>query len=96
MVVPLIPGDGRAQQPQQGNMGGIASGVKAAPVFDKEGRPITAGGFVDEGPIVFQDITKSAGLSGWIHKEGVPETKFIVEANGSGVATTMAGSISTS
>ena len=86
MVVPLIPGACRAQRQQQGNMGGIASGVKAAPVFDKEGRPITAGGFVDEGPIVFQDITKSAGLSGWIHKEGVPQTKFIVEANGSGVA----------
>src|ERR1017187_546047 len=86
MVVPLIPGACRAQQQQQGNMGGIASGIKAAAMFDKEGRPITGGGFVDEGPIVFQDITKSAGLSGWIHKEGIPQTKFIVEANGSGVA----------
>ncbi len=66
-------------------MGGIASGVVSAPVFDEQGRPITAGGFVDKGPIIFKDITKQAGLSGWTHKMGVPEKKFIVEANGSGV-----------
>src|SRR6266568_277490 len=26
-------------------------------------RPITAGGFVDSGPVIFEDITKPAGLS---------------------------------
>lgn len=76
----------RAQEPKPGPMGGIASGVTSAPVFDKAGRPITAGGFVDKGPVIFQDISKSSGLSNWIHKEGMPEAKFIVEANGSGVA----------
>ena len=75
----------RSQQPGAG-MGGIASGTVSAPVFDQQGRPITAGGFVDKGPVVFQDITKQAGLGSWFHKEGVPEAKFIVEANGSGVA----------
>jgi hypothetical protein len=77
-----------AQEPpkaQQG-MGGIAGGRGAAPVYDEQRRPITAGGFVDKGTVVFQDITKAAGLSGWIHKMGVPEKKFIVETNGSGVA----------
>ena len=77
-----------AQEPpkaQQG-MGGIAGGIGAAPVYDEQRRPITAGGFVDKGTVVFQDITKAAGLSGWIHKMGVPEKKFIVETNGSGVA----------
>ena len=75
-----------AQQPQQSGMSsGIAAGVAAAPVYDAEKRPITAGGFVDKGPIVFQDITKQAGLGGWKHKMGVPEKKFIVETNGSGV-----------
>ena len=64
---------------------GIASGVAAAPVYDAQKRPITAGGFVDKGTVVFQDITKAAGLSGWTHKMGVPEKKFIVETNGSGV-----------
>jgi len=64
---------------------GISSGVAAAPVYDEQKRPITAGGFVDKGPIVFEDITKQAGLSGWIHKMGVPQKNFIVETNGSGV-----------
>ena len=65
-------------------MGGIASGVAAAPVYDEQRRPITAGGFVDKGPVLFEDITKASGLSSWRHKMGVPEKKFIVETNGSG------------
>ena len=69
----------------QSQMGGIAGGVGAAPVYDAQKRPITAGGFVDTGTVVFQDITKQAGLSGWVHKMGVPEKNFIVETNGSGV-----------
>ena len=72
--------------PQQG-MGGIAGGIGAAPVYDSQKRPITAGGFVDSGPVVFQDVAKAAGLTGWIHRMGgTPEKKFIVETNGSGVA----------
>ncbi len=69
---------------QQG-MGGIAGGIGAAPVYDEQKRPITAGGFVDKGVVVFQDITKAAGLSGWTHKMGTPRKEFIVETNGSGV-----------
>jgi len=80
----LFAGLSPAQQ-QQGSMGGIATGVNAAPVYDAEKRPITAGGFVDSGPIIFEDITKQAGLAGWRHKMGVPEKNFIVETNGSGV-----------
>jgi hypothetical protein len=73
-------------KPQQGGAGGgVASGVAAAPVYDVEKRPITAGGFVDKGPIVFEDDTKQAGLSGWRHKMGSAEKNFIVETNGSGV-----------
>ena len=76
-----------AQNTPQGNQssGGIATGTISAPVFDAQGRPITAGGFVDRGPVIFQDITRQAGLSRWIHKMGVPGKKFIVETNGSGV-----------
>jgi hypothetical protein len=66
-------------------MSGISSGVSTAPVYDAQRRPITAGGFVDSGPVIFEDITKKAGLSGWTHKMGVPEKNFIVETNGSGV-----------
>ena len=86
-VEPQAPGTQSAPAPahQQQGMSGIAGGLGAAPVYDEQKRPITAGGFVDSGPVVFQDITKSAGLSGWVHKMGVPEKDFIVETNGSGV-----------
>ncbi len=70
---------------QQGSTGGIASGVTAAPVYDAQKRPITAGGFADKGPAIFEDITKQAGLAGWRHKMGAPTKDFIVETNGSGV-----------
>jgi enediyne biosynthesis protein E4 len=73
-----------ADKPQQ-PMGGIAGGLGAAPVYDAEKRPITAGGFVDSGPVIFKDIAKEAGLSSWQHKMGSVEKKFIVETNGSGV-----------
>ena len=89
MVVLLsVPSACRAQQAQQapqGGMGGIASGAAVAPVYDEQKRAITAGGFVDKGPVVFQDITRAAGISGWRHKMGAPEKNFIVETNGSGV-----------
>ena len=82
-----VPGVGQqAGAPSPGaTSGGVASGVAAAPIYDSQKRPITAGGFVDSGPVVFQDVTKSAGLSGWQHKMGTPEKKVIVETNGSGV-----------
>ena len=69
----------------QSNMGGIAAGLWLPRSTTTQKRPITAGGFVDTGPVIFEDITKQAGLSGWRHKMGVPEKKFIVETNGSGV-----------
>ena len=37
-------------------IGRIASGVPAAPIYDSQNRPITAGGFVDKGPVIFEDI----------------------------------------
>jgi hypothetical protein len=87
----FLPTGARTQQApssppsQQGGMGGISSGVASKPVYDEQRRPITAGGFVDQGPIIFEDVTKKAGLSGWVHKMGVPQKDFIVETNGSGV-----------
>ena len=89
IAVCLLSAAGRAQQatpPQSGQIGGNATGGAFAPVYDAEKRPITAGGFVDSGPVIFEDITKKAGLSGWSHKMGSPAKPFIVEANGSGVA----------
>src|SRR5271169_2028333 len=72
--------------PQQ-NVGGSASGSAHAAILDSQNRPITGGGFVDSGPIIFQDISQSSGLSRWRHSMGgTPEKTFIIEENGSGVA----------
>ncbi len=40
---------------------------------------------MNDGPVVFKDVTKEAGLSEWRHVMGTPEKKFIIEADGSGV-----------
>ena len=66
--------------------GVVSTGGAHAAVLDNEGRPITAGGFVDSGPIVLQDISEKAGLARWRHVMGTPEKKFILETVGSGVA----------
>jgi enediyne biosynthesis protein E4 len=65
--------------------GGISSAGTFAPVYDSQNRPITAGGFVDKGTIVFEDATRAAGLSRWRHVMGTAEKKYILETDGSGV-----------
>jgi hypothetical protein len=66
--------------------GGSATAGVFAPVLDSEKRPITAGGFVKEGPIVFQDIAEKANLTAWRHTMGTPAKNYILETIGSGVA----------
>ncbi|MDR3742584.1 MAG: CRTAC1 family protein [Terracidiphilus sp.] len=66
--------------------GGSATGGVFAPVLDAEKRPITAGGFVAGGPIVFKDDSAHAGLTTWQHKMGTPQKPYILETIGSGVA----------
>jgi len=66
--------------------GGVSTGAAYAPVHDAENRPITAGGFVDHGPIVFKDISQQAGLTTWRYAGGSSTKAFIVESLGSGVA----------
>ncbi len=57
-----------------------------APVHDAENRPITAGGFVSEGPVVFEDVSRQAGLTAWRYVGGTPAKEYIVESLGGGVA----------
>jgi hypothetical protein len=76
----------QAPAPQQGMSGGVMTGGNFAPMLDAEKHPITAGGFVNSGPIVFEDIAKAAGLTSWRHKAGTPEKAYILETVGSGVA----------
>ena len=65
--------------------GGASTGGTHAAVHDAQNRPITAGGFVKQGPVVFVDDTHHAGLDTWTHHMGTPEKKFILDTNGSGV-----------
>ena len=66
-------------------MGGISSAGTFAPVYDAKKRPITAGGTVDSGTIVFEDATRSSGLGSWKHVMGTADKKYILETDGSGV-----------
>jgi len=65
--------------------GGSATAGVFAPVLDSERRPITAGGFVKDGPVIFKDTAEQAGLTIWQHKMGTLEKTFILEQTGSGV-----------
>jgi enediyne biosynthesis protein E4 len=64
---------------------GMAAGSASKAEFDAQHRPITAGGFVKTGPIVFQDIAQQSGLASWHNTTGTLEKKVIIEAKGSGV-----------
>jgi hypothetical protein len=66
-------------------MGGISSAGSFSPVYDSRHRPITAGGFVDSGTVVFEDASKSSGLASWQHVMGTKQKKYILETDGSGV-----------
>jgi enediyne biosynthesis protein E4 len=66
--------------------GGSATAGVFAPVLDSEKRPITKGGFVKTGPIVFQDISEKSGLTSWHHQMGTLQKSYIIETTGSGVA----------
>jgi len=80
----VAPLPGVSQQEPMGGGGSSTAGAQKA-IYDAEHRPITAGGFVRTGPVVFQDVTKGSGLDTWRHAMGTKEKKFIIEVAGSGV-----------
>src|SRR5260370_19573992 len=65
---------------------GTSTGGAHAPVKDALSRPITAGGFVDDAPVIFVDVTHAAGIDKFHHRSGTPEKRTILETPGSGVA----------
>ena len=66
--------------------GGVSTGAAHAAVKDAQSRPITAGGFVDNAPVVFADITRQSGLDKFHHRSGTAKKESIIETPGSGVA----------
>jgi hypothetical protein len=71
-----------AQAPAHGGAG--TAGV-FPPLLDAEKRPITVGGTVKTGPVIFEDVAVKAGLTTWHHTMGSAEKRFIIETVGSGV-----------
>jgi hypothetical protein len=85
-VLRIAPASVIAAGPQgQATGGEMTNAGPQAAVFDSQHRPITAGGFVKTGPVVFIDATEKAGLSKWRNVTGAPEKRVIIEAKGSGV-----------
>jgi len=91
LISAQVQGTGSLPQTQtestapQATVGGVDTGLPPAPQLDDQHRPITAGGFVASGPVIFKDVSEKAGLTKWSHKMGTPEKKYIIETDGSGV-----------
>jgi hypothetical protein len=85
LAVPIFDQEQRQQAAPQKSTG-VATGGVYAPIYDAHNRPITAGGFVDGAPVVFEDVTVKSGLGAFHHRCGTPEKQTIVEVDGSGVA----------
>jgi enediyne biosynthesis protein E4 len=71
---------------ESGQQSGMASAGPQKAEFDNQHRPITAGGTVKTGPVVFMNVAERAGLTTWRNVTGGPQKHIIVEAKGSGVA----------
>ncbi len=80
------PAGAQQSQPAPQKPSGVVTGGVYAPVRDAKSRVITAGGFVDGAPVVFEDVTDKAGLAKFQHRSGGTDKKFILETPGSGVA----------
>src|SRR5712664_1171751 len=74
------------KEPVPNQQSGMSTGSAHAPVKDALSRPITAGGFVDGAPVIFIDVTHTAGIDRFHHRSGGPEKRTILETPGSGVA----------
>ena len=77
---------GKPAGEMEAQSGGASTGAAHAAVLDAQHRPITAGGFVKDGPVVFEEVAKSAGLTTWHHTMGTPQKTYILETIGSGAA----------
>ena len=75
-----------AQGPPAPPAGGSSTAGVFAPVKDARARPITAGGFVDGAPIIFEDRTAGSGLETFRHRSGSAEKSLILETPSGGVA----------
>lgn len=84
---PLETGGKKAQEGAQSPAtGGSSTAGVFPPRVDAEQRPLTVGGTVASGPVLFEDGTAKAGLAGWKHVMGSANGAHILDVIGSGVA----------
>jgi hypothetical protein len=83
-LIPLLLMYGTEVQAQQAAQP-MASPAAQTGQYDAQHRPITAGGTVKAGPIVFENFAAQAGLTSWRNATGGADKKLIIEAKGSGV-----------
>lgn len=69
-----------------GQSSGFSTSGVRVPSDDTKQQPITAGGFVEHGAVIFTDVTRESRLSTWSHHVGDAAKAYIVESLGSGVA----------
>jgi hypothetical protein len=88
-AVAQSPLESQHTKQEEGAQSPASAGANTAgvfpPVLDAQKRPITAGGFVKTGPVIFEDVAGKAGLTVWRHQMGSSEKKYILETTGSGV-----------
>ena len=82
----LAKQDPAEKKPVRSPQSGMSTGAAHAPVKDALSRPITAGGFIDDAPVIFVDEAHAAGIDKFHHRSGTPEKRTILETPGSGVA----------
>ncbi len=77
-------GQAPPSNPQAMGGGNSTAGAHAA-IHDAENRPITAGGFVNSGPVVFEDITRSRvstnGITRWAHPRRNSSSRLMAPAS---------------
>ena len=84
-TVPLAaqtPLESQTEKAQEGAQpaahGGSSTAGVFAPELDAHHLPITQGGTVKAGPIVYQDMAAKAGLTKWHHVMGTPDKRYIL------------------
>jgi hypothetical protein len=65
--------------------GDMEAGAAQHGNFDAQNRPITAGGYINTGPVLFENVAGQAGLTTWTNTTGSVEKQIIIDAKGSGV-----------
>ena len=78
-----LPPSQQTTQPTEGAQPAAKAGEQTgssahSALVDAQHRPITEGGFVKSGPIVFQDVSEKAGLTHWTYKMGTPAKDYII------------------